>query len=727
MSLFDKLLGKNTEVQIPDKPLEEMTDDELRQTKVRSDGVLRYRCMKEEFRRGMRTSWPDSLGRMAFWGMNHETPLEVDLPLAEVCARSVLRGNFGHKYDDDFFFEYVMGYFPKDRYHGGYPSYCFTPDFDALEKDFPRILNATKERYHDKKHEYIRKEISGLPNYEFEQALILDEIRNLRRVGYDKIAYTPDNVVSFFRELAEKGDPTGQFWFARCCKDEYVKELDPEEANKWLTKSAEQGYLLALYEYVYIPYAKEALVNEHKELVQAIDEYLETVECTDQAESFGRFMAKKNAAFAEAAQKEADIARAGELYQRGLALFALGERDSSRNAMLEAAKLGNLSAYEWLVRLSAEEGHALEQYQLGELYLAGTEVTPKNPTLAFPWFVKAAGGNIMDAYWRIGELYRVGAHGFDQNGEVAAAMYRKAAEGDHKPSMLLYGEYCEAQEAKAVYRKLIDLCGDSLADRNYKMEACRRLSLVDPADGETSIWAAAQFVLMHFDSTETMEYTGKTPEASVKAVFSGDAYTAHCIGLAVKYSKTITDAENAARVWFRLAADMYREPAVHGDVKAIEQLFYIYADYLKDEGKAYYWGTKGMEQGSAAMYFAAADHPDLFDLDHEEVIVYLKIAAQKGYEAAKQELIWWSNQERDERERQHKVQRILDEQEEQRRRRKEWELSTRLDDLERMSNALLYGKFFTDEERAMMGELSAMDGIRSADLRDEVMRSLMKE
>lgn len=666
---------------------------------------------------------------MTFLGMNHETPLEVDLPLSEACARSVLRGDFEHKYEDEFFFEYVMGYFSKNRYSKGYsyPSYCFTPDFDALEKDFPRILNATKKCYDDKKHEYIREGLSGLPGYGFEQALLLDEVRNLRRVGYDKIEYTPNNVVRFFRELAEKGDPTGQFWYARCCKDEYVKELDPEDANQWLEKAAEQGYLLAVYEYGRYKFDKEALVNEHKELVQAVDEYLVTVECTDQAESFGHFMAKKNAAFAQAAQKEADIARAKDLYQRGLALFALGERDNSYAAMLESVELGNLPAYEWLIRLSAEEGNALAQYQLGELYLAGTEVTPKNPTLAFPWFVKAASGGIVDAYWRIGELYRMGAHGFAQNDDMSAAMYRKAAEGNHKPSMLLYGEYCKPQEAKAVYRKLIELCGDSLADRNYKMEAYRRLRTLDPADGETSVWAAAQFVLMHFDSTETMEYTGKTPEDSVKSVFSGDAYTARCIGLAVNYSKTIADAEKAARVWFRLAADLYMETAAHGDVNAIEQLFYIYCDNLKDEGKACYWGTKGMEKGSAAMYFAAADHPQIFNLDHEEVISYLKIAAQKGYEAAKQELIWWSNQERDERERQRKVQRILDEQEEQRRSQREWELSTRLDDLERMSNALTYGEFFTDEERALTGKMSAMDSIRSANLHDEVMKSLMKK
>lgn len=56
MGLFDKLKGKNAAAQIPDKPLEELTNDELRQLKNRSDGVLQYRCMKEEFRRRMRSS-----------------------------------------------------------------------------------------------------------------------------------------------------------------------------------------------------------------------------------------------------------------------------------------------------------------------------------------------------------------------------------------------------------------------------------------------------------------------------------------------------------------------------------------------------------------------------------------------------------------------------------------------------------------------------------------------
>lgn len=731
MGLFDKLRSKKEKLQILDKPLEEMTEEEFlsayQNADTYSDYALFYRYNREKHRRGLSIGSLWKLGYMAFWGEYAGTKVDVDLNLAEACARALLQDSSDAKRN---IYKYVLGYFSSDN---NKPSYCFTPNFDALEKALPLIVNMERKRYRKTKREYT-KEGRGVPDFGYEQALILDEIRNLRRVGYDKIEHTPNNVVSFFRELAEKGDPTGQYWFAMCYDYQYIEGFEPTNAAKWLIKSAEQGYLLAVYDCDSASHKRfsespkyEQLKKEHNELVQLMDEYIETVVCTYPMESFSHFMAKKNAAFAEVAQKEANVTKANNLYQQGLAFFALGEQDKTRAAMLEAAGLGNLSAYEWMVKLSAEEGNALAQYQLGELYLLGTELTPKNPTMAFPWLAKAANGGIMDAYWRMGELYRVGVHGFDRNEEMAAAMYRKAAEGNHKPSMLCYGVYCKPEEAKEVYRNLIKICSDSTEDKAYKLEAYRRLSIVDPSDGETSILAAAQFLLLYFDSTKKMDYTGKTPEEAVKAVFAGNADTARDIGTAVKHKTNVVDAEKMACVWWSLAADMYMEHAVHGDVEAIKQLYYIYIDHLKDDGKAYYWGMKGLETGDAAMYYEVANHPSLFNLDHEEIIAYLNIAAQKGYAAANEDLIWWRNQERNERERQRKVQRILGEQEAQRRSQKEWALNTRLDDLERMSNALVYGDIFTDEERALMGKISVMDSIRSANLRNEVMKSLMKK
>ena len=731
MGLFDKLLGKQEKAKVPNKPLEELTDEEFLvaydNADTYGDPVLFYRYNKDKLRRGMKIASPGQLGNMAFWGEYAGTKMEVDLKVAEVCARVLLQDSSNANRSVD---KYILGYISMNS---NKPSYCFVPDFDALEHDAPLILDMERKRYRKVKRELAR-DGKGLPDYGFDEAFLLDEIQNLRRIGYDKITFTPENVVKFFRELAEKGDPTGQYWYSICCDYEYQNSCSLKDGDKWCIKAAEQGYPLAVYNCNSANEARvsnfeqfEKIKREHHELLHLLDEYIEQVECTYPMESFGRFMAKKNAAFAEVQQKETDIAKAASLYQQGLAFFALGEQGKASETMLQSAQLGNLSAYEWLVKLSAEAGNALAQYQLGELYLAGTELTPKNPTMAFPWLVKAASGGIMDAYWRMGEMYRIGAYGFDRNDEMAAAMYWKGAEGNHKSSMLAYGDYAEPDEAKTLYRKLIALCADTLEDKNYKLEAYRKLSVVDPADGETSILAAAQFVLLYFDSNEKLGYTGKTPGEAVKAVFAGDADMAYKIGSTIAYGKQdcIDDSKKVAAVWWRLAADLYMDSALQGNIEAIKQLFYIYKDDLKDEGKAYYWGMKGLETGDAAMYYQVADNPKLFNLDHEEVIAYLEIAAQKGYEAAKEQLIWWHNQEKNERERQRKVQRILDEQEAQRRTRREWELSARLDNIERMSNALIYGEFYTDEERALMGKMSLTDSVRSANLRDEVMKSLM--
>lgn len=728
MGLFDKLLNKKEKVQIPDKPLEEMTNEELRNSfRNTRDRVLEYRHEKEMFRRGM-GGVPSALGHVAFWGKLQGEKVDVDLQFAEECARASLRDAYSSERQSNKY-QYVLGYISLQRCDLPELTYCFTPDFDALERDMPFIMEIERKKYREHK--------SGLS-----AVLFLDEIQNLRRVGYDKVEYTPDNVVSFFRGLAEKGDPTGQYWLAKCYEEEYRKGFEHENCVKWLVKAAEQGYPLAVYECdsnAYKQYSAsekyEQIKKEKNELVQLMEEYIETVVCTYPMETFSSFVAKKNAAFAEVAQKELDIAKANSLYQQGLAFFALGEQDKTYTAMLEAAELGNLSAYEWLVKQSAEEGNALSQYQLGEMYLVGTELSPKNPTMAFPWLAKAASGGVMEAYWRMGELYREGAHGFERNEAMAAAMYQKGAEGKHKPSMLCYGAYCKPEEAKMAYRKLIEVCGNTPEDKVYKLEAYRRLSILDSSDGETSLLAAAQFVLMYFGEMTPLEFyvygdhIKGTPIELVKAAFAGDADTARNIGFLLdsKDNANIDDREKVASVWWRLAADLYLESAMKGDAEAIKQLFYLYLDHLHDEDKAYYWGMKGLETGDAAMYFYVADNPKLFNLAHEEVIEYLEIAAQKGHEAAKEQLIYWRNQERYEIERQRKVQRILDEREEQRRSQREWELNARLDNLERMSNALAYGGGFTDEERALMGKMSAMDSIRSANLRDEVIKSLMKK
>lgn len=681
MGLFDKLLGKQEKIKASTKSLSKMTDDELRK-----------------------------LANDAFWK-------DEDMPLTEQCMRMRIE-----KGVSALFYAYVLGFV---EHRSNLVKHCFTPDFDALERNLNLMYASERENYLKTKREWAQNG-KGLPNIRCTEILILDEIQNLRRVGYDKIERTPENVFKFFYQLALKGDPTGQFWYAMCYEKRYhCLNLYKLGHNDGFAPAVEQDYLMA------VVWSTEAQFEKQRsELKEVLDQYMETVAASYPLQPFSQFIAQAYPVHVQLLQDRARVHdEANTLYQQGLALFDAGEQEKAYDSMKRSDALGHRYAHEWVAKQDAEAGDARAQYQSSKLYLYGTMHTPQNVDKGVSLLEQAASNGIIEAYWRLGELYRngIGLLKFETNAEKAKQMHCKAADGNYIPSMVIYGDYCEPAKAKALYLKAVLLWDQTDEYRDSIVEAYRKLSITDPADGETSILAAAQFVLMYFDSTKKLDYTHKTPEESVKAVFAGDADTACRIGTSVKHSANIADCEKVASVWWRLAADLCMEHAVHGDVEAIKQLYYIYIDHLKDDGKAYYWGMKGLETGDAAMYYEVANHPTLFTLDHEEIIAYLEIAAQKGYEAAKEDLIWWRNQERNELERQRKVQRILDEQEAQRRSQKEWELNTRLDDLERMSNALAYGEIFTDEERALMGKMSVMDSIRSANLRDEVMKLLMKK
>lgn len=645
---------------------------------------------------------------------------------------------------DSAFYRYLLGYVDKIGRSGTElpipTDKVFKPNFELLEKRVDILFKAAKAHY-----EAEKKKGSKIFQHRYQSIIYMEEIWNLRRVGYDKIEHTPENILSFFQELADKGDPTGQFWLYQCYYNHLFKE---DESRELRDKSYElakfaglQGYPAALYtkrsEYPLpgsMSYSYDEKLDAYRlidKLLAKLDEYMNEANADDPLLTIEDFFNRKNAQ--QTAQKEAAAraAKAAALYQQAVMAYALGQQEQALADMAQAAEWGHDGAYLWLVGRAAEQGSAQAQYQMGEYSLTGTASTPKNTTAAFEWLAKAASGGVTDAFWRLGELYHHGADGFAANREMAVSMYQKAAEGESLPGMLAYGDFCTPAEAKALYRKVVNTERTDLAARAYIMEGWRKLATVDPEDFATSLEGAAHFTLLYFDPNKNLGFTDRKFADAVKDALNGDAEAAYKLGLELadnNVSKDIADHEKIARVWYLLTASCYTALVGKGDPDACRHLFYLYHDeLLHDDDRARYWGLRALRAGDIEMYYAAAMNPKVFDLSEAQVIEYLCIAAANGDEGARNELEYRQRQAQWEANRQRWVEQVRREQAAAREREVDEAIAAKLDSAERLVNTLAYGEMFTDEERALMGKVSQMDAIRSASLRDDIIREMKKK
>jgi TPR repeat protein len=84
----------------------------------------------------------------------------------------------------------------------------------------------------------------------------------------------------------------------------------------------------------------------------------------------------------------------------------------------------------------ANEGDAVAQYKLGEMYKEGTSGVSSNPEMAIYWYEKAAKQGDTRAMSALGMMYSSGQG--VKNAEMAVYWYEKAAEqGDHAAMLLL--------------------------------------------------------------------------------------------------------------------------------------------------------------------------------------------------------------------------------------------------------------------------------------------------
>ena len=89
------------------------------------------------------------------------------------------------------------------------------------------------------------------------------------------------------------------------------------------------------------------------------------------------------------------------------------------------------------IKMAAEQGDALAQFNLGSMYYKG-EGAPEDIVKAVAWFLKAAEQGHAQAQSFLGSLYDIG-EGVPEDDAVAVRWYRKAAEQGFAQAQLLLG------------------------------------------------------------------------------------------------------------------------------------------------------------------------------------------------------------------------------------------------------------------------------------------------
>jgi hypothetical protein len=92
-------------------------------------------------------------------------------------------------------------------------------------------------------------------------------------------------------------------------------------------------------------------------------------------------------------------------------------------------------------RMSAEEGYAEAQYELGAMYYGGEGITQNNSE-ALKWFRKSADQGNSDAQNSLGHMYQLG-DGVKENLSEAVKWYQKSAEQGNKYAQYNLGEMYE--------------------------------------------------------------------------------------------------------------------------------------------------------------------------------------------------------------------------------------------------------------------------------------------
>jgi uncharacterized protein len=207
---------------------------------------------------------------------------------------------------------------------------------------------------------------------------------------------------------------------------------------------------------------------------------------------------------------------------------------------------------------AAEQGHAMAQYHLGQMYAWGKGV-PRDDAQAARWYRKAAKQGVAKAQLNLGWSYCLGS-GVPQDDRQVARWYHKAAEqGDAEAQarigvMYERGEGVPQDDAQAAhwYRKAAEQ-GDAMAQVNLGMLYYDGRGV--PQDYKRALaWTREAAAKEHWVALDCFR----------KAAAQGNALAQYNLGWMYCNGRGVSQNHEKAYVWFSLAAAQGLRDAVEG-------------------------------------------------------------------------------------------------------------------------------------------------------------------
>lgn len=237
----------------------------------------------------------------------------------------------------------------------------------------------------------------------------------------------------------------------------------------------------------------------------------------------------------------------------------------------------NASTPYWY-RVSAEQGSAAAQYDLGVINLQGQGV-PKDYAAAAQWFSKAAKQGHVEAQYNLGIMYMLG-QGVSQDYGRAAEWFRKAAEqGNTDAQSRLGSAYASGQGVPLDYPQ---------AAQWYQKAAAQ--GDVAAQTGLASLYANGQGVQQDY---------GRAVQWYRAAAGQGNTAGQYDLGVMYLLGRGVARDYASAAQWFRKAAE-------GGDVNAQRNLGLAYVKgrgLPRDYAQGALWFRKAAEQGDADSQF----------------------------------------------------------------------------------------------------------------------------
>lgn len=252
-------------------------------------------------------------------------------------------------------------------------------------------------------------------------------------LGFDngEIGIEPNTCkgAEFMHMAAIQGKPEAQTLYGQCLRDGTGVEKNIDEAFFWTKKAADQGVADAQYCVGVDYYFGEGTVIDYKMA------YEYTKKAAEQGVADAQFNLGYMYHLAEGVNKDLD--EAAYWYSKASEQGISAAKNNL--ALLLEEKNGKNNESLYLLRISADEGDEIAQYNLGNHYLEGNEVT-QNSNMAYHWYRKSADKDYAPGQRQLGLLYLHGT-GIDADEQKAFYWLSKAVEQNDTIAINAIG-YC---------------------------------------------------------------------------------------------------------------------------------------------------------------------------------------------------------------------------------------------------------------------------------------------